>query len=534
MRYFSTQLTKDSSRWCTLLRQMAASALSAAGMRSNDLKDATGDQIPDLGQARLFAATGIIVPFPTKLATTGMAHDNAAADPWRDILVLALDGGGTRGYASLLMLQELMNQIAFIEENGMDLSCEDGESFEPHHSSFGRNDGDSMLVSKSGGAEPISNSQQALDPHVDRGFSFHQRFTQPLGRTRRNTRRSQTRQELLFEKSKYLPCHYFDYIGGTSTGGLAALMLGRLRMSADECIDRYPEMAESIFGNKMHMTLGGLARNRYDATNLENVIKDIVLERLPEEEETEGSPNHQLASPEDLCKTVVVAKKDHKLDGPHLFRSYATNENDRHPHNPGPADTCKIWEAGRATSAAPSYFKSIKIDGHKYYDGGVGYNDPTEELYKDVLMRSDCDSRDHMPIALILTLGTGTEPTLKQKAKGLVGILKARIKEHRSVDRLIKIYRRVVKETATNTMGVVKRMRERADRRGFKYFKWDGGEEVGALGLDNCKKEAFTKMKSGIHKYMEDKSVEIREAAELLVRKRRARFEDQDRWQSCY
>ncbi|OCK91990.1 uncharacterized protein K441DRAFT_463573, partial [Cenococcum geophilum 1.58] len=45
----------------------------------------------------------------------------------------------------------------------------------------------------------------------------------------------------------YLPCHYFDYIFGTSTGGLNAIMLGRLRMSVDECIEKYPEMAKNIF-----------------------------------------------------------------------------------------------------------------------------------------------------------------------------------------------------------------------------------------------------------------------------------------------
>ncbi|KAF8853923.1 FabD/lysophospholipase-like protein, partial [Acephala macrosclerotiorum] len=45
----------------------------------------------------------------------------------------------------------------------------------------------------------------------------------------------------------FLPCHYFDYIGGTSTGGLNAIMLGRLRMSVEECLDQYPRMAENVF-----------------------------------------------------------------------------------------------------------------------------------------------------------------------------------------------------------------------------------------------------------------------------------------------
>lgn len=135
------------------------------------------------------------------------------------------DGGGTRGYASLLMLQELMTQIAFIEENGTEMSSNYGEDFEPHHSSFGRSDGDSILVSKSAAAEPISNSQPAIGLHLNRGFSFRQRVTQPQDRIDRLAqRRVETRQELLFERSKYLPCHYFDYIGGTSTGGLAALL----------------------------------------------------------------------------------------------------------------------------------------------------------------------------------------------------------------------------------------------------------------------------------------------------------------------
>ena len=37
-------------------------------------------------------------------------------------------------------------------------------------------------------------------------------------------------QRLRQEDQVPLPCQYFDLMGGTSTGGLIAIMLGRLRM----------------------------------------------------------------------------------------------------------------------------------------------------------------------------------------------------------------------------------------------------------------------------------------------------------------
>jgi patatin-like phospholipase/acyl hydrolase len=43
------------------------------------------------------------------------------------------------------------------------------------------------------------------------------------------------------------PCEYFDMIGGTSTGGLIAIMLGRLRMTIDDCIDAYTSLLDKVF-----------------------------------------------------------------------------------------------------------------------------------------------------------------------------------------------------------------------------------------------------------------------------------------------
>lgn len=76
-------------------------------------------------------------------------------------------------------------------------------------------------------------------------------------------------------------------------------------MSVDECIERYPKMARSIFGNR-RTSLRGVLRSRYDAKYLEKEIKAIVEERLPssrERGEDFFNRARRMASPDDLCKT---------------------------------------------------------------------------------------------------------------------------------------------------------------------------------------------------------------------------------------
>lgn len=58
------------------------------------------------------------------------------------------------------------------------------------------------------------------------------------------------RKEL--KKPNIEPYQHFDLIGGTSTGGIIALMLGRLRMGVKECINEYCSLSISVFSNVIH------------------------------------------------------------------------------------------------------------------------------------------------------------------------------------------------------------------------------------------------------------------------------------------
>lgn len=76
------------------------------------------------------------------------------------------------------------------------------------------------------------------------------------------------------------PCEYFDMIGGTSTGGLIAIMLGRLQMTVDECIEAYISLSDRVFEKKAHrVKLNGKFQGRFDAVELASVVKQILQAR---------------------------------------------------------------------------------------------------------------------------------------------------------------------------------------------------------------------------------------------------------------
>ena len=159
-----------------------------------------------------------------------------------------------------------------------------------------------------------------------------------------------------------LPCEVFDLICGTSTGGIIALMLGRLRMSTEEAIDAYIDFSRTVFGKKWTVksllsrtfwrnterTTGSAV---YDASILEEWVQKIVADHG-------GDPFAPLEDPLNrtsrCCRTFVVAQSWDTPPPPRLFRSYTTNTQG--------ADTCAIWEVARATTAGMPFFDPMVMD----------------------------------------------------------------------------------------------------------------------------------------------------------------------------
>ena len=81
------------------------------------------------------------------------------------------------------------------------------------------------------------------------------------------------------------PCEHFQLIGGTSTGGLIAIMLGVFRMSVDECISKYMELSFDVFQPKRDKAniLGRVqdkwsALGKYDSEGLVHHFKAVAAE----------------------------------------------------------------------------------------------------------------------------------------------------------------------------------------------------------------------------------------------------------------
>ncbi|KAG8896301.1 hypothetical protein FRC01_011900, partial [Tulasnella sp. 417] len=170
------------------------------------------------------------------------------------------------------------------------------------------------------------------------------------------------------------PCDYFDVIGGTSTGGLIAIMLGRLRMSVQECIEAYENLARRIFQIEVVKTGSRLLKGHiFSGNKLKEAIQEVVESRKGKTSTKMKDLREDRDKVEPICRTFVVGTMG--IGTTHDAKVFRTYDN---PFQQQSADNCEIWEAARATSCAPMFFPDIQVEGIHYSDGGLGHNNPAD------------------------------------------------------------------------------------------------------------------------------------------------------------
>ncbi|CAE6383013.1 unnamed protein product [Rhizoctonia solani] len=215
-------------------------------------------------------------------------------------------------------------------------------------------------------------------------------------------------------KGEILPCEYFDMICGTSTGGLIAIMLGKLRMTVNEAIRAYIDLSKSVFSEKKWIWKEG----RYSAQNLKNAILHIIEQatRIPDGEKRNAEELMMRGDNPDpnACKVFVCAANTVDATASVHFRTYTVGKHER--------EDVTIWEAARATTAAPYFFKPLiiqnkggRMEGGTYIDAGITNNNPIRRLISEARLVWPGRSIGH-----ILSLGTGQKEAIHLPRAGMI------------------------------------------------------------------------------------------------------------------
>ncbi|KAK3495927.1 hypothetical protein B0T13DRAFT_473749 [Neurospora crassa] len=199
-------------------------------------------------------------------------------------------------------------------------------------------------------------------------------------------------RELLSEIPK--PCDYFHLIGGVSTGGLVAILLGRLQLTTTEALKEYDSFAKKIFCTRnRRLSLV----SRYGEEALEQAVHEVV-------QKCRSSPLMRDPSVDERAtgKAFVCAMPKQNQGVPRRIRSY--NSGDDWDKN------ITIVQAARATSAAPTFFKPLVIENEgvkeELIDAAMGVNNPVAEVLDEAGMQFDNSCK----LGCFLSLGTGTRP----------------------------------------------------------------------------------------------------------------------------
>ncbi|KAG9768788.1 hypothetical protein KCU88_g7080, partial [Aureobasidium melanogenum] len=265
-------------------------------------------------------------------------------------------------------------------------------------------------------------------------------------------------------------------------------MLGRLRMSVDECIQEYERLSKAVFGQRKKGS-----PEIFSATALEEAIQSVIRRKLGHHAEHDplldpfqlqsrnnnDNNNHH----DEKGKVIVFSIRQAHANTVQAqgFRSYPVTFDEGHP--------CTIWQAARATSAASTFFKPVEVAGVHWCDAALGFNNPTKLVLAEAA-RLWSDQRRHFDenkIGVLLSIGTGESKiiSLGKRHGSLLGESVHDLSRRLGVDfRVLEALKTITTGTNQTAFEMKGDMRQRKVRNNWasdRYFRFNvdrGLEEV--------------------------------------------------------
>jgi hypothetical protein len=256
-------------------------------------------------------------------------------------------------------------------------------------------------------------------------------------------------------------------------------------MSTKEALQEYDNCASRVFSwrNRKFWNLS----YRFRAKRLQAAVESIVKER--------GLGEHMWDPEEpEKGKVIVCVRPSDSVGDPRLLRSFAGD-----PGIDGDCDKhIMIWEAARATTASPSFFKPQNLGcgmaAKPYTDAAIGANNPVRFLLREAVDEFGSGRR----LGCLVSIGTGTrEVRLDRPATGL----KHLVQVPSFYWHLIKTLR----ATATDSEKTHRQLQTRLCQSPSAYYRFNVPN--GAQGIKPQQYKKIPELKSRTAQYLSDPAV---------------------------
>ncbi|XP_056100397.1 calcium-independent phospholipase A2-gamma [Rhinichthys klamathensis goyatoka] len=206
----------------------------------------------------------------------------------------------------------------------------------------------------------------------------------------------------------------FDYICGVSTGAILAFMLGVFQIPLDECEELYRKLGSDVF--KQNLIVGTMKMGWSHAYYDSQIWEEILKERMGHGIMIETSKNPKCPK---VSAVSTIVNRGLPLKA-HVFRNYNFLPGVRSHYLGGCQH--KMWQAIRASSAAPGYFQECVLGNDLHQDGGLLINNPTALAIHE----SKC-LWPNTPVQCVVSLGTGRYETLAKTSSSTYTSLKTKL-----------------------------------------------------------------------------------------------------------